>query len=102
MARRFALPKLVVATHNRGKAGEFATMLSPFGVKIVSAGELGLPAPDETGTTFEENATLKALAATRASGLPALADDPLGHLVHACSIPEWLAKRVVAACGVNA
>ena len=82
MARRFALPKLVVATHNRGKAGEFATMLSPFGVKIVSACELGLPAPDETGTTFEENATLKALAATRASGLPALADDS-GLSVHA-------------------
>jgi XTP/dITP diphosphohydrolase len=82
MARRFALPKLVVATHNRGKAGEIATMLSPFGVIIVSAGELGLPAPDETGTTFEDNATLKALAATRASGLPALADDS-GLSVHA-------------------
>lgn len=82
MARRFTLPKLVVATHNRGKAGEFATMLSPFGVKIVSAGELGLPAPDETGTTFKDNATLKALAATRASGLPALADDS-GISVHA-------------------
>ena len=75
MARRFALPKLVVATHNRGKAGEIATLLAPFGVAIVSAGELGLAAPDETGTTFEENATIKALAATRASGLPALADD---------------------------
>jgi XTP/dITP diphosphohydrolase len=82
MARRFASPKLVVATHNRGKAGEIATMLSPFGVAIVSAGELGLPVPDETGTTFEENATLKALAATRASGLPALADDS-GLSVHA-------------------
>jgi XTP/dITP diphosphohydrolase len=82
MARRFTLPKLVVATHNRGKAGEIATMLSPFGVEIVSAGELGLPAPDETGTTFEDNATLKALAATRASGLPALADDS-GLSVHA-------------------
>jgi XTP/dITP diphosphohydrolase len=82
MARRFVLPKLVVATHNRGKAGEIATMLSPFGVAIVSAGELGLPVPDETGTTFEENATLKALAATRASGLPALADDS-GLSVHA-------------------
>ena len=82
MARRFTLPKLVVATHNRGKAGEIATMLSPFGVKIVSAGDLGLPAPDETGTTFEENATIKALAATRASGLPSLADDS-GLSVHA-------------------
>ncbi len=57
-------------------------MLAPFGVDIVSAGELGLPAPDETGTTFEANATLKALAATRASGLPALADDS-GLSVHA-------------------
>ena len=75
MARHFAEPKLVVATHNRGKAGEIRTMLSGFGVEIVSAGELGLPVPEETGTTFEENATLKALAATRASGLPALADD---------------------------
>jgi XTP/dITP diphosphohydrolase len=75
MPRRFALPDLVVATHNRGKAGEIATLLRPFGVKIVSAGAQGLAAPDETGSTFEENATLKALAATRASGLPALADD---------------------------
>jgi XTP/dITP diphosphohydrolase len=82
MARRFVLPKLVVATHNRGKAGEIAAMLKPFGVTIVSAGELGLPSPEEIGTTFEENATIKALAATRASGLPALADDS-GLSVHA-------------------
>ena len=70
MARRFAEPQLVVATHNRGKAGEIRTMLAPFGVEIVSAGDLGLPAPEETGTTFEENATLKARAAAQASGLP--------------------------------
>lgn len=82
MARRFVLPKLVVATHNRGKAGEIRTMLAPFGVEIVAAGDLGLPAPDETGTTFEDNATLKALAAVRASGLPSLADDS-GLSVHA-------------------
>ena len=75
MARRFVLPRLVVATHNRGKAGEIRAMLGPLGIEIVSAGELGLPAPEETGTTFEENATLKALAAMGASGLPALADD---------------------------
>ena len=75
MARRFTLPKLVVATHNRGKAGEIRGMLGRFGVEIVSAGDLGLPAPPETGTTFEQNATIKALAATRASRLPALADD---------------------------
>ena len=75
MARRFTLPKLVVATHNRGKAAEIRTMLQPFGAEIVSAADLGLKAPAETGTTFEQNETLKALAATRASGLPALADD---------------------------
>ena len=75
MARRFTLPKLVVATHNRGKAGEIRSMLGRFGVEIVSAGDLGLPSPEETGTTFEDNAILKALAATRACGLPALADD---------------------------
>ena len=82
MARRFALPKLVVATHNRGKAGEIRSMLAPFGVEIVSAADLGLAAPDETGTTFEDNATLKALAAVRGSGLPSLADDS-GLSVHA-------------------
>jgi XTP/dITP diphosphohydrolase len=82
MARRFALPELVVATHNRGKVGEICAMLTPFGVQIASAGELGLPAPEETGTTFEENATIKALAATRASRLPVLADDS-GLSVHA-------------------
>jgi XTP/dITP diphosphohydrolase len=82
MARRFVLPKLLVATHNRGKAGEIRTMLATFGVEIVPAADLGLPSPEETGTTFEDNATLKALAAVRASGLPALADDS-GLSVHA-------------------
>jgi XTP/dITP diphosphohydrolase len=75
MSRHFALPKLLVATHNRGKAGEIRTLLRPFNVEIVSAGELGLPAPEETGKTFEDNAVIKALAATRASSLAALADD---------------------------
>ena len=75
MARRFTLPKLVVATHNRGKAGEIRGMLGRFGVEVVSAADLGLPSPPETGTTFEQNAIIKALAAARASGLPALADD---------------------------
>ena len=75
MARRFTLPKLVVATHNRGKTGEIRGMLGRFGIEILSAADLGLPSPEETGTTFEENAALKALAATRACGLAALADD---------------------------
>ena len=86
MARRFDGNRLVVATHNRGKAGEIRTMLGPvlgpLGIEIVSAGELGLPAPPETGDTFEDNATLKALAAMHGSGLPALADDS-GISVHA-------------------
>jgi XTP/dITP diphosphohydrolase len=82
MARRFTLPKLVVATHNRGKAGEIRGMLGRFGVEILSAADLSLPAPPETGTTFEANATIKALAATRGSGLAALADDS-GLSVHA-------------------
>ncbi|MBV8185983.1 MAG: RdgB/HAM1 family non-canonical purine NTP pyrophosphatase [Alphaproteobacteria bacterium] len=75
VARRFAGGRLVVATHNRGKAAEIRAMLGRLGVEIVSAADLGLPAPDETGATFEANAALKALAAARASGLPALADD---------------------------
>src|SRR5260370_8575201 len=82
MARRFAGPKLVVATYDGAKAGQIRTLLSPFGVEIGSAGELGVAAPEETGKTFEDNATIKALAATRASGLPALADDS-GLSVHA-------------------
>lgn len=75
MARRFAEPRLVVASHNPGKVREIGDLLAPFGVALVSAGELGLPEPEETGTTFEANARLKAHAAAAASGLPALADD---------------------------
>jgi XTP/dITP diphosphohydrolase len=72
-----ALPpgRLVLATHNPGKVVEIAELLGPFGMEMVSAGELGLPEPDETGLTFIANAELKALAAATASGLPALADD---------------------------
>jgi XTP/dITP diphosphohydrolase len=66
---------LVIASHNKGKLREFADLLAPFGLKTVSAGELGLPEPPETGTTFEENAAIKALAATTASGYAALSDD---------------------------
>lgn len=67
--------RLVIATHNGGKLSEFRELLQPFGLELVSAGELGLPEPDETGTTFIENARLKAHAAASASGLLALADD---------------------------
>lgn len=75
MARRFTDPRLVIASHNAGKVREIAELLAPYSVDVVSAGALGLPEPEETGATFEENAVLKADAAARASGLPALADD---------------------------
>lgn len=75
MPRRLTEDKLVIASHNPGKVREIAELLGPFGVEAVPAGALGLPEPEETGTTFEANAGLKALAAARASGLPALADD---------------------------
>jgi XTP/dITP diphosphohydrolase len=67
--------RLVIASHNRGKVREIADLLAPFGIEAVSAAELGLPEPDETGETFIENARLKAVAAADASGLIALADD---------------------------
>lgn len=66
---------LVVATHNPGKLAEIEAMVAPFGLAAVSAGALGLPEPEETGTTFEANAALKAHAAAQASGHIALADD---------------------------
>ena len=73
--RRLVGGKLVIATHNSGKLVEMADLLRPYAIEAVSAGALGVAEPDETGATFEENAALKARAATAASGLPALADD---------------------------
>ena len=67
--------RVVIATHNASKLAEMRELLAPFGVDAVSAGELGLPEPEETGTMFAENAAIKARAACTASGLPALADD---------------------------
>ncbi len=67
--------RLVLATHNKGKLEEISRLLEPYGVNVVSAGDLGLPEPEETEATFIGNARIKALAAARASGLPALADD---------------------------
>jgi XTP/dITP diphosphohydrolase len=66
---------LVVASHNPGKVREIEALLSPYGIIAKSAGELRLPEPEETGTTFPENAVLKAEAAASTSGLAALADD---------------------------
>ncbi len=75
LPRRLAPGRIVLASHNPGKLREFDELMAPFGYDVVSAGSLGLPEPEETGTTFEANAELKARAAAEASGLPALADD---------------------------
>lgn len=75
MTRRIGSGKLVIATHNAGKLKEIAALLEPHGVSCISAGSLGLPEPPETGTTFIENALIKARAAAEASGMAALADD---------------------------
>jgi XTP/dITP diphosphohydrolase len=67
--------RVVIATHNAGKLVEMRELLGLYGVEAVSAGELNLPEPEETGTTFVANARIKAEAAAQASGMPALADD---------------------------
>ncbi|MBW8269502.1 non-canonical purine NTP pyrophosphatase [Caldovatus aquaticus] len=67
--------RVVLASHNAGKVREVAALLAPYRIEVVSAGALGLPEPAETEDSFLGNARLKALAAARASGLPALADD---------------------------
>jgi len=74
--RRFARgARLVVASHNPGKVREILELVAPHGLEVVGAAELGLPEPEETGSTFAENAAIKALAAAAAAGLPALSDD---------------------------
>jgi XTP/dITP diphosphohydrolase len=73
--RRFTGDTLVIATHNAGKLREFQELLTPYVKEIMSAVQLNLPEPEETGKTFAENALLKARAAAQASGCVALADD---------------------------
>jgi XTP/dITP diphosphohydrolase len=75
MSRRHLSGRVVIATHNQGKLKEIRELLAPYGIDLVSAGSLGLPEPDETGHMFAENAAIKAHAAAKSSGLPALADD---------------------------
>jgi XTP/dITP diphosphohydrolase len=67
--------QLVIATHNPGKLAEMKELLAPYGIEAVSAGELGLPEPEETGSDFRSNAAIKAIAAAQATKLPAFADD---------------------------
>lgn len=73
--RKFAEKTLLVASHNQGKLEEIAHLLEPFDIRVISARDRGLPEPEETETTFVGNARIKAHAAARATGLPALADD---------------------------
>ena len=73
--RQFTGDTLLVATHNAGKLEEIADLIGDHGIKVIGAAERGLPEPEETGTTFVENARIKAHAAATATGLPALADD---------------------------
>ncbi|MEX0921445.1 MAG: RdgB/HAM1 family non-canonical purine NTP pyrophosphatase [Rhodovibrionaceae bacterium] len=75
MPRQLDPGRLILASHNPGKLREIAALVAPHGLEVVSAGELGLPEPEETGRTFAENAKLKALAAAIGAQLPALADD---------------------------
>ncbi len=75
MTRKLTGQKIVIATHNKGKLEEFAELLKPHGVDAVSAGELGIPEPAETEKTFLGNARIKALNASKHSGLIAIADD---------------------------
>jgi XTP/dITP diphosphohydrolase len=74
-AHRQITGRLVIATHNPGKLAEMRELLQPYGIDAVSAGELGLAEPDESGTSFRENARIKATAAAQAAGLPGFADD---------------------------
>lgn len=75
MARRFTEKRLVIASHNPGKVREIGELLNPWQIEVVSAAELNLPEPEETGDSFVANAKLKADAAALAANLPALADD---------------------------
>lgn len=75
MHRKLTDRRLVLASHNAGKLVEMRELMRPYGVEIVSAGELGLPEPEETGLTFKENAEIKALASATGANLPALSDD---------------------------
>ena len=86
MSRAFTEKRLIIASHNQGKCREIAAYLTPYAIEILSASDLNLPEPDETGTSYQANAILKAKAAAQAAtnaatnaaqaaGIPALADD---------------------------
>jgi len=74
-AHRRIAGRLLIATHNPGKLAEMRGLLAPYKIEAISAGEMGLHEPDESGTSFRANARIKAEAAAKAAGLPAFADD---------------------------
>ena len=73
--QRIIKSKLIIASHNEGKVNEISELLKPFDITCVSAGEMGLPEPEENGSTFEENSRIKALSATSLSQQVSLSDD---------------------------
>ena len=75
VVRQLTSDRVVIATHNQGKLTEMRELLAPYGIAAISAGDLALAEPEETGMTFAENARIKATAAAKAARLPALADD---------------------------
>lgn len=82
MTRKFDGDELIFATHNKGKLAEVREILKGFPFTLSSTADFDLPEPEETGTTFLQNATIKALEIARATGKPAIADDS-GLCVHA-------------------
>ena len=99
MARRFNESRLIIASHNAGKLGEIAALMTPLGVATVGASELGLDEPEETGLSFTENAVLKARAAAEATGAPALADDS-GLVVAGLGGVSIVASKSSSTCSV--
>ena len=93
MPRQFTEKHLVVASHNRGKVAEITDLLAPYPLKIISIAELGLPAPEETGKTFIDNALIKAQAAVEGCGLPCLADDSGISVEALCGEPGIFSAR---------
>ena len=75
MTRKFTDKYILIATHNAGKLEEMGQLFTPFGVSVVGAAEMNLPEPEETESTFVGNARIKAHAAAKATGMPALSDD---------------------------
>ena len=75
MGTLFPIPKLIIASHNAGKVAEIGELIAPLGISVISATDAHIEEPEETGDTFDANATLKAVHAAKATGLPSLADD---------------------------